>query len=377
MRLAEFIVTNREAILAEWEAFAKSCSPASSTMNVASLADHASAMLSVIAADLDTPQGRVAQADKSKGLGDDGDAVTAAKEHGSSRAESGFTIDQMVAEFRALRASVTRLWLQQEGVPTAEQLDDLTRFNEAIDQSLAESVVTYTQDLDESKEIFLAILGHDLKSPLGAVIMSTSFMLETGGLAEPHLTLTRQIANSSRRMQQMIGDLLDFTRSRLGAGIPIVRAPMSVGKAVHDVVEEVRAGAPERVIDIDTRAGVSVNWDCARISQAIANLLSNAVEHSPANSVVTVRAEGNDREVAITIHNEGTPLSGDQLNGIFGSMKGARTSADTGQSGPLGHLGLGLYIAERIVHAHNGRIEVESTASTGTTFKMLMPHSIG
>lgn len=345
-------------------------------MNVASLADHANAMLSVIAADLDTPQGEAAQSAKSKGLADDGDAVTAAKEHGSARAESGFTIDQMVAEFRALRASVTRLWLQQEGVPTPEQLDDLTRFNEAIDQSLAESVVTYTQDLDQSKEIFLAILGHDLRSPLGAVIMSTSFMLETGGLPEPHLTLTRQIANSSRRMEQMIGDLLDFTRSRLGAGIPIVRAPMSVGKAVHDVVEEVRAGAPGRVIDIDARANVSVSWDCARISQAIANLLSNAVEHSPKESVVTVRAEGNAGEIAITIHNEGPPISGDQLNGIFGSMKGAQTSPEAGKNGPLGHLGLGLYIAERIVHAHDGRIEVESTQSTGTTFKMLIPHGI-
>jgi signal transduction histidine kinase len=376
MRLAEFIVNSREAILAEWEAFAKSCSPASETMNVASLADHASAMLTVIAADLSTPQGKTAQSAKSKGL-TDSESLTAAKEHGSSRAESGFTIDQMVAEFRALRASVTRLWLQQEGVPDAEHLADLTRFNEAIDQALAESIVTYTQDLDQSKEIFLAILGHDLRSPLGAVITSTSFMLETGGLAEPHLTLTRQIASSSKRMQLMIGDLLDFTRSRLGGGIPIVRAPMSVGKAVHAVVEEVRAWAPDRVIEIDARAGDAVNWDCARISQAITNLLSNAVEHSRPGSVVTVRAESNDREVAITVHNEGPPLSADQLNGIFGSMKGAQASAELGRSGPLGHLGLGLYIAERIVTAHDGRIEVESTQSSGTTFKMILSHDIG
>ena len=377
MRLSEFIVQNREPILAEWEAFAKSCAPASTTMNVASLADHANSMLSVIAADLNTPQGTAAQSAKSKGLAADSQTVTAAKEHGSSRAESGFTIEQMVAEFRALRASVTRLWMQQEREPTAEQLADLTRFNEAIDQALAESVVTYTQDLDQSKEIFLAILGHDLKSPLGAVIMSTSFMLQTGGLAEPHLTLTRQIASSSRRMQQMIGDLLDFTRSRLGGGIPIVRAPMSLGKAVHDVVEEVRAGAPQRVIEVDARAGISVNWDCARISQAIANLLSNAVEHSPAESLVTIRAERDNGNVAITVHNEGPPLSGEQLNGIFGSMKGAQTTTDPEQSGPLGHLGLGLYIAERIVHAHDGRIEVESTESEGTTFRMLIPHAIG
>lgn len=342
-------------------------------MNVRSLADHADAMLTVIAKDLGTPQGEAEQSAKSRGLADgDTATITAAKEHGSSRAESGFTIDQMVAEFRALRASVTRLWLHQENFSTSEQIDDLTRFNEAIDQALAESIVTYTQDIDQSKEIFLAILGHDLKSPLGAVMMSTSFMLETGGLVEPHLTLTRQIASSSKRMQQMIGDLLDFTRSRLGDGIPIVRAPMNIGKVVHDVVDEVRAGSPDRKINIDARTGVSVNWDCARISQAIGNLLSNAVEHSPRQSVVSVRVEQTDDEAAITIHNAGPPLSAEQLDGIFGSMKSTQTQTDPGNSGPLGHLGLGLYIAERIVHAHGGRIEVESTESSGTTFRMLI-----
>ena len=374
MRLAEFILQNRKPILAEWEAFAESCAPASRTMNVRALADHANAMLTVIAKDLETPQGSAEQSAKSKGLGEsDNGAITAAKEHGSARAESGYTIDQMVAEFRALRASVTRLWLQQEDFSTAEHIDDLTRFNEAIDQALAESIVTYTQDIDESKEMFLAILGHDLKSPLGAVTMSASFMLETGGLVEPYLTLTRQIANSSRRMQQMIGDLLDFTRSRLGDGIPIVRAPVSVGKIVHDVVDEVRAGSPERTIEVDARSSMSVDWDCSRISQALANLLSNAVEHSPRASGVTVQVDRSNADVAITIHNEGEPLTAEQLDGIFGSMKSTHGPTEAANSGPLGHLGLGLYIAERIVHAHKGRIEVESTALTGTTFRMLIP----
>ncbi len=373
MRLSEFIVKNRKPILAEWEAFARSCAPASGTMNVASLADHANAMLTVIAQDLDTPQGKAEQSAKSKGLEGDDAAPTAAKEHGSARAESGFTIGQMVAEFRALRASVTRLWMQQEDRSSAEHLDDLTRFNEAIDQSLAESIVTYADDLDQSKETFLAILGHDLKSPLGAVTTSASFMLETGGLAEPHLTLTRQIVSSSKRMQQMIGDLLDFTRSRLGDGIPIVCAPMSVGKVVHDSVDEVRAGTPQRLIKVEARTGLVVNWDCARISQALGNLLSNAVEHSPLDTVVTVGVESSDSEISITVHNDGPPLSGEQLNGIFGSMKSSQVSRDPRQSGPLGHLGLGLYIAERIVHAHGGKIEVASSESAGTTFRMLIP----
>ena len=346
-------------------------------MDVASLADHAGAMLTVIAADLNTPQGDAEQSAKSKGLAgvSEGDPDTAAEEHGSARAESGFTIDQMVAEFRALRASVIRLWTKEVHELRDEHLADLTRFNEAIDQALAESVVRYTQELDQSKEIFLAILGHDLRSPLSAVMMSADFMLETGELAEPHLTLTRRIASSSRRMQQMIGDLLDFTRSRLGGGIPIVRAPMSLAKAVHDVVEEIVAGDPSRQIRIEARGGEPVNMDCSRISQAIANLLSNAVEHSRPGSVVTVSVEADADTAMIAVHNDGPVLSANQMNGIFGSMKASKEEEKTSPSGPLGHLGLGLYITERIVHAHGGKIQIESSESAGTTFKMLLPQS--
>lgn len=375
MRLSEFIISNRKAILADWEAFARSCAPASGPMNVASLADHASAMLTVIAEDLDTPQGSVEQADKSKGRGGvmPGDPETAAGEHGAARAESGFTIEQMVAEFRALRASVLRLWTQEGQELRSEHLTDLTRFNEAIDQALSESVVRYTQDLEQSKEIFLAILGHDLRSPLGAVMMSANFMLETGELTEPHLTLTRRIASSAKRMQQMIGDLLDFTRSRLGGGIPIVRAPGSLQKIVHDVVDEILAGDSSRLIKVEARGGEAVNVDCSRISQAIANLLLNAVEHSPPGSAVSVVVDGNADEAVIDVHNEGRALSADQLNGIFGPMKASQAEGSGTHSGPLGNLGLGLYIAERIVHAHDGKIEIQSSDAAGTTFRVLLP----
>jgi signal transduction histidine kinase len=377
MRLAEFIVANRDAIIAEWEEFARSCTPASTSMGVRSLADHANGMLTVIAADLQEPQGVSTQKEKSLGLAPvAAGETTAAGEHGAARAESGFTIDQMVAEFRALRASVLRLWTRQERELRDEHLEDLTRFNEAIDQALAESVVRYTQDIDQSKEIFLAILGHDLRSPLGAVMMSASFMLETEELTEPHLTLTKRIASSAKRMEQMVGDLLDFTRSRLGGGIPIVRAQMSVEKAVHDVVDEVLAADPSRSIRIEARGGESVNWDCSRISQAIGNLISNAVEHSAPGSEVTVKVEGTADEVSVIVHNEGVPLSAEQLNGIFGSMKGARREAHKSPSGPLGHLGLGLYIAERIAHAHGGTIRVESSPSAGTNFALSIPRAV-
>jgi signal transduction histidine kinase len=374
MRLAEFIVAHRDAILVEWESFARSCTPASGPMDVAALSDHAGKMLDVIADDLQKSQGTRTQKDKSLGLFPVGEGeTTAAGEHGAARAESGFTIDQMVAEFRALRASVIRIWTLEENDLSGEHLADLVRFNEAIDQALAESVVRFTQGLDESKEMFLAILGHDLRSPLGAVQMSAMFMLDTGELEEPHLTLTRRIASSSKRMEQMVGDLLDFTRSRLGNGIPIVRAPMNVNKAVHDVVDEVLAGDPSRSIAVEARGGESVNWDCSRVSQAIVNLLANAVEHSAAGSVITVKVSGNEADVTITVHNKGTPLTSDQMNGIFGSMKAADDRRKEPSAGPLGNLGLGLYIAERIAHAHGGTIRVESSQEAGTSFALCLP----
>jgi signal transduction histidine kinase len=377
MRLADFILENQKPILAEWEAFAASCAPASGSMDVSALADHASAMLVTIANDLNTAQGKREQSEKSKGRASPATGqATAAGEHGAARAESGFTIAQMVAEFRALRATVIKLWTKEKSELRGDDVKDLTRFNEAIDQAVAESVVRFTGDLEESKEIFLGILGHDLRSPLSAVMMSASFMLETEELTEPHLTLTRRIASSSKRMEQMIGDLLDFTRSRLGGGIPIVRAPMRLEKAIHDVVDEILAADPSRSIKVEARAGEEGNWDCARISQAIGNLIGNALEHGMPGGEVTVKLDGNASEACIAVHNTGPPLSPDQLNGIFSSMKSTgRGKKGGGSSDPLGHLGLGLYISERIVHAHDGRIDVESTESGGTTFTIVLPRT--
>ena len=375
MRLADFIVSNREPILLEWEAFARTCAPASAAMDLTALRDHASEMLTVIAKDLDTPQTKEQASEKSKGESPaEVESTTAAEQHGAGRAESGFTVEQMVAEFRALRASVLRLWTKTKGAIGAEDVDDLTRFNEAIDQSLAESVTRYTQDLDHSKEMFLAILGHDLRTPLGAVMMSSEFMLETKELPEPHLTLTTRIRSSAKRMEHLIGDLLDFTRSRLGGGIPIVRAPMSMDKAVHDVVDEIAAAHPARTFQIEARTGERGEWDCQRISQALTNLIVNAVDHGAEGTVVTATVESNEKEVCVAVHNRGATISAAQLNGIFNPMK---TSHDTtnGSNGSQSNLGLGLYIAERIVHAHMGRLDVESTEAGGTTFTMRLPRT--
>jgi signal transduction histidine kinase len=373
MRLADFILTHREAILAEWAAFAKTCAPASGSMGITALSDHASEMLTVIAADLKTPQDRLEQSKKSKGQAPASGSteLTAAEKHGTGRAESGFTLDQMVAEYRALRASVIRLWTKERTEASSTDLDDLTRFNEAIDQSLAESITRFTEDLDKSKEMFLAILGPDLRSPIGAVLTSAKFMLETNELEEPHRTLTTRIVSATTRMNQMVGALLDFTRSRLGGGIPIKRESMNMGKLVHDVVNEVLAAHPERRIQVNARGALKGEWDCERMTQVLTNLVGNAIEHGSPGTSVAVDVQGSDDEVSIAIHNRGVAIPEDQLDGLFSAMK--RRSAVSASAGSSANLGLGLYIADRIVHAHKGTIQVESTEEKGTTFTVHLP----
>jgi signal transduction histidine kinase len=375
MRLADFILTNREPILAEWEAFARTCAPASGAMDIRALRDHANEMLTVIAADLKTPQDQLTQSEKSKGQtrARGPEQPTAAGEHGAGRARSGFTVEQMVAEYRALRASVIRLWTRAVGKLSATEVEDLTRFNEAVDQALAESVSRFDQSVEQAKETFLAILGHDLRTPLGAIHTSATFMLDTGELEEPHRTLTARIAGSAKRTVVMVGDLLDFTRSRLGGGIPVTREQMSLGKVVHDVVDEISAAHPGRLIRVEARDDQVGEWDCARVTQALGNLIGNAVVHGSEGTTVTVEVRGDDTWAAIRVHNRGAVIAPEQLDGIFNPMKARGASGKPRAQGPTGSLGLGLYIAERIVAAHDGRIEVESSEAHGTTFTVHLP----
>ena len=374
MRLADFILANRERILAEWEAFARTCAPSSGTMDVAALRDHADQMLTTIAADLSIPQGSQAQAEKSKGQAPDADpaALTAAEEHGAGRAESGFSVAQMVAEYRALRASVIRLWTEAQGALAAEEVQDLTRFNEAIDQALAESVTRYDEGVEQAKETFIAILGHDLRLPLGAISTSAAFVLETGALDEPQRGLLVRIAVSATRTIGMVGELLDFTRSRLGGGIPVVRSDTDLAELVRDAAEEVRAAYPGHEIRVDSVGEQRGQWDGARLAQALGNLIGNAVQHGSVGAPVTIEVRGEADQVVVAVQNGGAVIPPDQLDGIFNPMK-ARQTLRQADRGPTGSLGLGLYIAERIIDAHGGRIAVESSLARGTTFTVCLP----
>jgi signal transduction histidine kinase len=370
--LAKFIRDNIEEILAEWEDFAQSL-PVGDAMDIAALRDHAKEMLGVIAADLERPQSGSEQSEKSMGRSDAGrtSAATAAQEHGAGRAGSGFSVEEMVAEFRALRASVIRLWTRKQGEAGIAALEDLTRFNEAVDQAIAESIAQYTTEVGQSKDRFLAILGHDLRTPLGAIITSAQFMLDLEGLAEPHLALITGIGDSARHMNQMVIDLLDFTRTRFGDSIPIERDDTDAAEIVRTVVAEIRAQYAASELVEDVEGDLRGHWDAARLRQALTNLVANAVQHGATDSPIRVTARGERDNVVLTVHNDGPAIPASEFDRIFDAMSHVPTEGARDRR----HLGLGLYIVDKIVKAHGGSVDVSSSAEQGTTFTVLLPRT--
>jgi signal transduction histidine kinase len=370
MRLAQFITASAKQIVSEWEEFARTCVP---SMDLKQRRDHVEAMLKAIALDLDTPQTKHEQAEKSKGTEDGpADSHSAATLHGTDRAASGYSPAQMVAEFRALRASVLRLWAEAQDEFSRESLQELTRFNEAIDQLLAESIARYTQDVDQSKDLFLGVLGHDLRNPLGAIMASASAIMTQEGSDGPHVRTATRILRSGQRMVGMIDDLVDFTRTRLGTGIPVVRADMDMETICKQTVDEITAFHPHCAVHFEASGELRGQWDCGRIGQVLSNVIGNAYQHGLEGTLIGVAVRGERDRVVLTVHNQGPVIAKSELRDIFDPFRqldAARTKSRDSRSA-----GLGLYIAKAIVTAHDGTIDVASTEG-GTTFTVRLPRS--
>jgi signal transduction histidine kinase len=372
MRLSQFITANNERILENFESFARTIVPGG-TMDMAALRDHAAAMLAVIVRDLETPQTDREGFEKSFGKSDSSDSTpdTPAQEHGSGRATDGFTFVEMVSEYRALRASVIRLWIEKAGELNDDDLEDLVRFNEGIDQALAESTLRFTTDLDRTRDTFLGILSHDLRSPLGAVVTSAQFMLEETELSAPARTLTKTILSSGNRMNEMVGNLLDFTRGRLGVAMPILKAKLDLAKVLQDAVAEMKASRPGSDITLTVFGDVTGEWDEARLRQVLSNLLSNALNHGGGDGPVAVSAQGSVAEVIFSVHNDGPLIPEGKMAEIFQPLSRSATASRDPQ-----HMGLGLFIAQQVVSGHGGTIKVDSTAESGTTFTVSLPRAV-
>lgn len=376
MRLAQFITENLEEILAEWEAFAASLLAQGQVMTSLALRDHATQILQAVAHDMESDQSELQQAYKSKGFVAIAPAArTAAMTHGALRHLAGFDLRQLAAEFRALRASVLRLWLKRGG-DNGTAFYQMTRFNEAIDQALAESIANYSDEVARSRDTFLAILGHDLRSPLAAIANSSLYLGAPGLLpAGAPLEAARRISRSAARMSSMIKDLLEYTRARLGRAIPVSPQPASMEQICRIAFDEIRAAHPERIFKLETSGPLEGRFDGERIHQVLANLLSNAVQRGARGQAITLRAHGDADRITLQVKNHGRPIPSDQLQVIFNPLVQIPSAVVEEDSEPSTSLGLGLYIAREIMAMHGGTLAAESSDEDGTIFSARLPRA--
>jgi signal transduction histidine kinase len=217
-------------------------------------------------------------------------------------------------------------------------------------------------------EMFTAVLGHDLRNPLNA-ILTNAFLLQRRSDDPAVSDAAARIVTSGQRMANMIRDMLDLTRARLAGGIPLTRASANLATVVERVAEEVRAAHPDRELEVLVEGDVTGEWDVDRLQQIASNLVGNAIQHGEPTTPIVIRVAGACPDhVVLSVANAGV-IPPDILPTIFDPFHRSRLTGGDG-------LGLGLYIVQQIAHAHLGTIEVESTPASGTVFTLRIPRRL-
>ena len=367
MRLADFILQHMEEILVSWEEFAGGL-PNARSMSLAELRDHAEQILGAVCKDLALPQTTEERDLKGKGRAPPiGACETAAQTHALLRARAGFDINEMAAEYRALRASVLGLWVDAGDVE-ATGLADMLRFNEAIDQAICESVAFFSAEQERARNLLLGILGHDMRSPLNAIQL-TAHHLKNLNAGEAVSSAAGMLIRSGARMRVLLDDLTDFNRKRLGVGLYIIPSQSDLRTILEDEVQELRSANPGRDIELQMSGDLSGNWDQGRLQQVISNLVVNALKYGTPGSRVRVAANGVDDEVLLAVENQGEPITPSELARLFDPLR-------RGPERPPeeGGLGLGLFICGEVAKAHGGEIKATSTDGT-TAFTVRLPRA--
>jgi PAS domain S-box-containing protein len=259
-------------------------------------------------------------------------------------------------QHRLRRPNGTYAWVVSRGVPI--ERNGLVREWIGMMTDVSDRVL-----MEEARDRFIGILGHDLRNPLSA-IMTSAELLTDGGLRGVFARAVERIQRSTERMNSMIGDVLDFARGRLGGGIPIERESCNLGRIAGDEVDEMMQAFPGRVIRCEATGDLAGEWDADRIEQLLSNLIGNSVQHGVDPITVSVRDAGD--LVVVTIHNGGPPIPPATLPRLFEPFQ-------RGAPGTSEGLGLGLYIASEIVRAHQGTIAVTSSEDEGTTVTVSLP----
>jgi signal transduction histidine kinase len=233
-------------------------------------------------------------------------------------------------------------------------------------------VARYTDQTRKSTELFIGILGHDIRNPLGTISMSAQYLVRSGKLAA---SAAETIINSVVRINSVIEHVVDFTRVQSEGMMPIKPVPGDLAAQFAKVLAETRVRYPRSQLRLNSTGDFNGFWDEGRMGQLLSNLLANALTHGAPDEAVTVRLWENAGDVAFSVHNLGTPIPPKEQQLIFRPLVRGMAPGQ-GERRESSGLGLGLFICQEIVRAHGGTLDVASTAADGTRFTVRLPRSV-
>ena len=360
MRLSDFINANVRILVDDWELFAQTLLPAAGHMDSLALRDHAKQILLAIAEDISSWQSVSDSVDKSHGWNFRAAHVaeTAAEIHGSLRQQHGFNMVQLAAEFRALRSSVLRLW-GARSEDSAAYAEDVQRFNEAIDQALAESIDRFTTDVDRGRNLFLGILGHDIKTPLSAATLTAESLARRHMHDQEVLKLVLRIQRNVGTIGKVVTDLLEFVQIDLGTEMTLNKTMEDFGELTATAIDDYSTVHPEPEIRFSSSSDVTGLWDDIRVRQLLRTLIDNANSSGSPQAVIHVQVSRQGDDAVVTVGNEGSAIAAPVMDTLFDPL--VRDDASTGGAANESKLGIDLYLARQIVLAHGGSISAAST----------------
>lgn len=368
MRLADFIEQNTPKIIEGAEAFAKTVAPPRAQLNTTALRNDIPEILSAVVQDLRTDQSPFEQLIKSEGRAPEAPGPeSAASSHGRTRAKLGFNLNSMIAEYRALRAAVLRLWAEDKTL-TSDSIEDMIRFNEAIDQAIAESLMNFSKEVESWRNIFLGVLGHDLRGPLAA-IATTSEVLSRMTESSSYHVLAERIVLSCMHMSKLLDNLLVFSKAQLGMGFTVDISMCDLGNALRDEVDLLRNALPKAMINFCSEGSTQGLFDASRMREVLHNLVTNAFKYGDPGTEIVVSLESTPDEVQLTVCNAGPPLPSKWSESMFDPLQRGLNAAHNGEKESLG---LGLYVVQEIVKAHGGNVTA-SSADGKTKFAVWLP----
>jgi signal transduction histidine kinase len=267
---------------------------------------------------------------------------------------------------------VVRQWRRAHPSPSASDLDDLVRFNEAMDRSLAELSATFSPSADaQPQTLFLGVLNHELRTSVASILMSAQVLTHRASPGSPEGKAAQRILRSCEQVRQSLDALSDFTKVRLGEHLEIDRRRDDIGVLCRQALDAYLRVDPERRIRLTADGDLGGDWDTARIREAIGSLIGHAARFASRGSAVTIAVDGHAVDsITVTVHGDGTPIDVETLQTIFDPV--ARVESE---NATYAGLGLGLFIVRKVVDAHGGHVAVEAAPGAGTTFTVVLPRA--